>query len=303
MFSSVKQSDRVLLLWSDLGSAPEQLQAAVEQIQATVGPVTNTTKVCVENIERVSMSNYQASSFDKVYSGCLGLATISHDLDLLALLAKLLKPGGQVTMVQAVVGGTAPDSFKSTLILSGLTPTSSPTLVSSYSWYDETVAKLGPVELYTYTALKPQHEVGAARLLSFAKPVAVSSTAPSNASVGGNLNVWTLEDMDDDTVELVDDQSLLAEEDLIKPDPASLRVCGTTGKRKACKDCSCGLSEELSAGKEPTTKSVTSSCGSCYLGDAFRCGSCPYLGMPAFKPGEKITLSDRQLNPDLREVA
>ena len=49
-----------------------------------------------------------------------------------------------------------------------------------------------------------------------------------------------------------------------------MQVCGTTGKRKACKDCSCGLSEELAAGKEPTTKSFTSSCGSCYLGDAFR---------------------------------
>ena len=39
-------------------------------------------------------------------------------------------------------------------------------------------------------------------------------------------------------------------------------VCGTTGKRKACKDCSCGLKEELEAGTEPTPKSVTSSCGS-----------------------------------------
>ncbi len=34
-----------------------------------------------------------------------------------------------------------------------------------------------------------------------------------------------------------------------------------------------------------------------------RCGSCPYLGMPAFNPGDKITLSQRQLNPDLREAA
>ena len=68
--------------------------------------------------------------------------------------------------------------------------------------------------------------------------------------------------MDDDDVDLIDQDELLDEEDMAKPDQATLRVCGTTGKRKACKDCSCGLAEEITNGGEITTKSVNSSCGS-----------------------------------------
>lgn len=100
---------------------------------------------------------------------------------------------------------------------------------------------------------------------------------------------------------MMDPDELLDEDDKEKPDPASLKVCGTTGKRKACKDCSCGLAEELSAeliGKTVDPNPSKSSCGSCYLGDAFRCATCPYLGMPAFKPGEKIQLTDNLLKAD-----
>lgn len=48
-------------------------------------------------------------------------------------------------------------------------------------------------------------------------------------------------------------------------------MCGTTGKRKACKDCSCGLAEELEAGQadKPVVKSATSSCGSVNLKSHF----------------------------------
>ena len=76
-----------------------------------------------------------------------------------------------------------------------------------------------------------------------------------------------------------------------EPEPA----CET--KPKACKNCSCGRkeAEEQGVSEEEMKRrlesgEVNSSCGSCYLGDEFRCASCPYRGMPAFKPGDKVTL-------------
>ena len=76
--------------------------------------------------------------------------------------------------------------------------------------------------------------------------------------------------MDDDDVDLIDEDELLDEEDMVKPDQSTLRVCGTTGKRKACKDCSCGLAEEIEAGGEIKTKSFTSSCGSVRIFHVFK---------------------------------
>lgn len=91
-------------------------------------------------------------------------------------------------------------------------------------------------------------------------------------------------------------------------------TCGKskTKKKKACKDCSCGIKEEEEAeidnirSQQDTVVKFTEDelteidftidgkkvggCGSCSLGDAFRCTGCPYLGLPAFKPGEPINL-------------
>jgi len=127
----------------------------------------------------------------------------------------------------------------------------------------------------------------------------------------------------------IDAESLLTPADKQRPAPICEPVDDgtTTRRKKACKNCTCGLAEleeeearasdvvpvDLpaqtaqngdtdSAGRQQPGEQdklvqaakkaplATSSCGSCYLGDAFRCASCPYLGLPAFKPGEKVEI-------------
>ncbi|KJA24556.1 hypothetical protein HYPSUDRAFT_161825 [Hypholoma sublateritium FD-334 SS-4] len=120
---------------------------------------------------------------------------------------------------------------------------------------------------------------------------------------------------------LVDAEALLTAADKARPVPTCEPVAASAPRRKrACKGCSCGLAELeeeerkngkvvlLDGGQDGETMEVdqaertrlvaaakaapkaTSSCGSCFLGDAFRCASCPYLGLPAFKPGEKVEI-------------
>jgi len=140
--------------------------------------------------------------------------------------------------------------------------------------------------------------------------------------------LWTL---NSPSTPRIDAESLLTPEDRAKPVACEPVTNGLAIRRKkACKNCSCGLAEieaeeqreaeerqrrvvlvdgtENGAGAQEVAKAelsererllkaaaatpkATSSCGSCYLGDAFRCSSCPYLGLPAFKPGEKVEIS------------
>lgn len=288
----------VVMLWGS-SSAPESLEGHVKRLQEAVSA---TGRIQVENIERLIMAKHADSSFNAVVSGMDNSSVLFHSLEILAEIARMLKPGGTACIREAVsetqISATlrTADKLKSVLRLSGFVEISE---TETFSLSDEEKSalksRLGDVsEIVEIQAKKPNYEVGAStqlKLPGLQKPQVSADVAA----------VWTLasNDMGDDGIELMDSDDLLDANDLKKPDPASLRAtCGTGGdkKKKACKNCSCGLAEEQ-AGK-PKPENATSACGSCFLGDAFRCSSCPYLGLPAFKPGEKVAITERLLKAD-----
>ncbi|KAA0186384.1 hypothetical protein HAZT_HAZT004789 [Hyalella azteca] len=234
------------------------------QLQDAVG---SDGSVATESAHMLAQSSLPSSKYDLALLGlCFPFAS-EAPIELLSEISRLLKPSGKL-----VVASSSVDLILSNLRLSGYTDVR---VVGDVNLTDEQKSASTGVAVKEILACKPDFEMGSSMPLSFA-------SKSSNVSE-------TLDDPDD----------LLTEEDKVKPDAASLKVCGTTGERKACKNCSCGLKEELEsemqAEKDAAKKDFKSSCGNCYLGDAFRCASCPYAGLPAFKPGEKVKLMDTTL--------
>jgi len=135
-----------------------------------------------------------------------------------------------------------------------------------------------------------------ARFVVATKPNTLSLGASATISlpVGSTGSKWTMDSMDLADAELVDESTLL--EDLPSTEAKDPMDCGTGagtgGKKRACANCSCGLAEREAlenasegAAVDPVAKA--SSCGGCYKGDAFRCAGCPFLGKPAFEPGQE----------------
>ncbi|NXD27985.1 CPIN1 protein, partial [Spelaeornis formosus] len=302
----VAPGQRVAIVW-DSSSPVEALKDLVDKVQALVGA---DNRVSVENVNQLPQSAHRESSFDVILSGMVPGSTAQHSVELLAEVARILKPGGRVLLKEPVVTEsgncgkikTAAKLF-TTLTLSGLVEVKE---LQKEVLTPEEAQSVGERLGYQGNDLliiqiegrKPNFEVGSSSQLklSFAKTPG-PSVKPSVDPAAAKL--WTLSanDMNDEEMDLLDSDELLDSEDLKKPDPSSLRAtsCKETGKKKACKNCTCGLAEELEQEKKKSSQ-PKSACGNCYLGDAFRCASCPYLGMPAFKPGEKILLQESQLH-------
>ncbi len=182
-----------------------------------------------------------------------------------------------------------------------------------------------------FTALPASSSDGNTLVAQKAGPP-VSSPAPSSAPKAMSVALprraldpsrksakkalWTLSSP---ATPAIDPESLLTAQDRTRPvptcEPLSKDGASAVRKKKACKNCTCGLAEleqeemmqqrqsvvlidgingevrEMKVGENDVEKArqqlalaakaapqATSSCGSCYLGDAFRCSSCPYLG-------------------------
>ncbi|KAJ5274615.1 hypothetical protein N7497_005217 [Penicillium chrysogenum] len=168
---------------------------------------------------------------------------------------------------------------------------------------------------------KPNFEPSAAVPLKFGlkkknkpTPTAVPSIPTGFAAPMGIDSPVTNHDRDEDD-ELINEDTLLSEEDLTRPIMPPPECQPKTGRRRrACKDCTCGLADKLEAEDKErranadkelnvmkldtgdlneldfTVEGKTGSCGSCALGDAFRCDGCPYMGLPAFKPGQEVQI-------------
>ncbi|CAD7702870.1 unnamed protein product [Ostreobium quekettii] len=141
---------------------------------------------------------------------------------------------------------------------------------------------------------KPQWETGAKSSITLKSERA---SAPASKQ-----QVWSVVPEDD---ELLDEDEFLTEEDLKPPAAAGGGSVGSKDApvRKACKNCTCGRAEAEAKGvKVELTQEMLdnpqSACGSCGLGDGFRCATCPYRGLPAFEMGKKIKLTSDFLVAD-----
>jgi len=256
------------------------------KIQSQVGE-GKVVLITQKNLQDISSN---VSSFD----GVLFIPSVQFPKELLLQIFKSLKPGGQLILRQPILKNSQTGETISfplakdiilALTLAGFVDTTSKTisehdLLSSFENNENLKDRTEPME---FASKKPEWETGSS--LKLKKPTNNSNPIPPMKQP---VTVWKLDQTEEEEYE--DENSLLEEEDLLVANKTKddCEVDQKSGTKKACKNCTCGRKEGTSKQETPAFKS---SCGNCYLGDAFRCSGCPYLGQPSFKPGEKVMLN------------
>ncbi|CAI6338086.1 unnamed protein product [Periconia digitata] len=304
--------------------APPSISAHPEVLDK-VYEIHDRSSADLQMLDRLAAGLVQlpASTYDVVLllTDADGTTRESHKLlsrDVMVKIADALKPGGYLKSQDGVFGATG-GAEKTEAILAGLVEGS-----EGMTKPEDTGSVSVPLKLRKKTN-------GAA-----------NGTTNGNGAVPLNLNgkrkepepvkpvgvgfVDFSDDFDDPIItgeddDLIDEDDLITEEDMARPVVQPLECRPKPGKRRrACKDCTCGMKERLEAEDAAkrseadaalntmkldaddldevdfTVQGKVGSCGNCALGDAFRCDGCPYIGLPAFKPGEEVRL----LNNDIQ---
>lgn len=255
----------------------------------------------VSNAAAVASTSVPGSGYDVAIS--IADSAALHTAQYLTAVAKLIKPGGNLQLQQ-------PASAE--VHIAQLCDVPCPRLPLTTAWCAQSgwAGLKHELLLSGFTDVQPVGSVPGLLILratlptwglggKAALPLKAKKDAPAAQPVAWNLAA------DDGDEELVDDDELLTAEDLKRPAPAAKADdCEVGAGRKACANCSCGRAEAEAAGKpvqltQEMLDNPQSSCGNCSLGDAFRCASCPYKGLPAFEPGKKIQLPSSFLAADV----
>lgn len=238
------------------------------------------TELCTNDIKAACELRLTGRVFDEIKT-----RGVFPDDDIQDLLYKLLKPSGKL-LIEGIVDRSAGQALSVDLQIHG---------------FLDIMAAKDPLTGERFVVCqKPAWEAGAAAVLS--TKATKESSSESKSQNGGKWKM-DVDDLAED--DLVDESELLNQDGADIPEESKGSGCGevVNGKRRACKNCSCGLADmddEEAAKVAQESKNATvedkiiksSACGNCYRGDAFRCASCPFKGKPAFEPGnERVILS------------
>ncbi|KAI4055076.1 cytokine induced apoptosis inhibitor 1 [Homo sapiens] len=174
----------VAVVW-DKSSPVEALKGLVDKLQALTG---NEGRVSVENIKQLLQSAHKESSFDIILSGLVPGSTTLHSAEILAEIARILRPGGCLFLKEPV---------ETALQREPLTPEEVQSVREHLGHESDNLL------FVQITGKKPNFEVGSSRQLK------LSITKKSSPSVKPAVDpaaakLWTLSanDMEDDSMHL-----------------------------------------------------------------------------------------------------
>ncbi|KAJ9089714.1 Anamorsin [Entomophthora muscae] len=211
IFDKVAPEQKVLLVGS-FKTPSSELTLARENILKCAG---SQDSLDFEQLERLQEVTIPSNKYDHIFVGLTPYDSELSPANLKQLISSL-KPSGKI-VYQVSANQEKANELESHFKLAGYIAVNSEVSNNDSS-------------LFKFEACKPAYEVGASMKLSFKKKSVDNS----------KVSLW--EAAED---ELLNEDDLLEEEDFSKPTKDSLAKpdCGPAAKKKACKNCSCGLAE------------------------------------------------------------